>query len=129
AIIGDDTSLIGGIIGAIALLVINYLTVRFMFHHPKLETLVEGEAVVLLENGAIKEDAMKREMISLPELQAAARKQGFENLNEIHEAVLESSGTISFCRKDPNPETIRYQEVLKRLDTISAELSRLAMKS
>src|SRR2546429_2629965 len=50
AIIGDDTSLIGGIIGAIALLVINYLTVRFMFHHPKLETLVEGEAVVLLEN-------------------------------------------------------------------------------
>src|SRR3954452_21128232 len=49
AIIGDDNSLLGGLIGAAALMAINYLTVRFMFHHPRLERLVEGSSVALIK--------------------------------------------------------------------------------
>src|SRR3954453_16917755 len=44
AIIGEDNSVTGGIIGAISLLVVNYLVVRFLYDHRKLEQLVEGQA-------------------------------------------------------------------------------------
>src|SRR5262249_37409193 len=86
AIIGDDNSLLGGLIGAAALMSINYLTVRFMFHHPRLERLVEGSPVTLIKRGKIQKDCCRRELISPAELQAAARRQGFESLKEIDEA-------------------------------------------
>src|SRR5436309_10508994 len=59
AIIGDDNSLLGGIIGATSLLAINYLTVRFMFHHPRLERLVEGSSVALIKHGKIQKENMR----------------------------------------------------------------------
>src|SRR4051812_2299035 len=55
AIIGEDNSMIGGIIGAISLLVINYITVRVLFRHPKLEELVVGRPVLLIEHGKLQE--------------------------------------------------------------------------
>src|SRR5881396_436108 len=64
AIIGDDNSLLGGLIGATALLLINYFTVRFMFHHPRLERLVEGESTVLIKHGKVLKDTCRKELIS-----------------------------------------------------------------
>ena len=125
AIIGDDNSLLGGIIGAAALLAINYMTVRFMFHHPRLERLVEGSRVVLVKHGKLQKDNLRQELITIAELQAAARRQGFESLKEIDEAIIEPGGTISFLRKEPSPERIHYEEILTRLDRISAELRSL----
>jgi uncharacterized membrane protein YcaP (DUF421 family) len=122
AIIGDDNSLLGGMIGAAALMTINYLTVRFMFHHPRLERLVEGSCVTLIKQGKIQKESMRKELISYSELHAAARRQGFESMREIQEATLEAGGTISFIRKEPSPERVQYEEILSRLDRISAEL-------
>jgi uncharacterized membrane protein YcaP (DUF421 family) len=65
---------------------------------------------------------MRKELISYSELHAAARRQGFESLREIEEAMLEAGGTISFLRKEPSPERAHYEEILNRLDRISAEL-------
>jgi uncharacterized membrane protein YcaP (DUF421 family) len=129
AIIGDDTSLIGGIIGAATLLLINYLVVRFTFHHPGVENLLEGRAVVLIEHGKLRHEAMKGQLINLQELKAAARRQGMESLEEVDTAVLESSGTLSFLRKEPSPEVTRYHEILTRLETISAQMLRLSPKA
>jgi uncharacterized membrane protein YcaP (DUF421 family) len=125
AIIGDDNSLLGGMVGAAALMAINYLTVRFMFHHPRLDRLVEGSPVLLLKHGKIQKDNMRRELISTAELQAAARRQGFETLAEIDDATLQSDGTICFMRKEPTPEKVQYEEILSRLDRIAAELRSL----
>jgi uncharacterized membrane protein YcaP (DUF421 family) len=122
AIIGDDNSLLGGLVGATALLGFNYLTVRFMFHRPRLQRLVEGEPVLLVKHGKVQKDCLRRELISPAELQAAARRQGFDSLKEVEDAILESGGTISFIRKEPSPETVRYQEIIQRLDRLSAEL-------
>src|SRR3979490_1409537 len=55
AIIGDDNTVTGGIIGASTLLLVNYLVVRFLYRHEKLDRFVEGEACVLIENGKIQE--------------------------------------------------------------------------
>jgi uncharacterized membrane protein YcaP (DUF421 family) len=80
AIIGDDNSVSGGIIGATSLLIMNYLVVRFLYGHRKLEVAVEGRADVLIENGKVRADRLKKELITLPQLEAAARRQGFESI-------------------------------------------------
>src|SRR6267378_7359361 len=89
AIIGNDNSLVGGLIGAMSLFAVNYLVVRFLFKHPALDRLVEGDPDVLIEGGEIKHDRLKKELITLSQLEAAAHKQGFASLEEVDRAVLE----------------------------------------
>lgn len=125
AIIGDDNSVIGGVVGASTLLLVNYLLVRFLSRHERLERLVEGEPDVLIENGVVTEDCLKKEAISLLELEAAAHKQGFGSLDEIDKAVLDPNGAIAFFPKKPNPDTMRHDEIMERLDAITAQLKAL----
>jgi uncharacterized membrane protein YcaP (DUF421 family) len=125
AIIGEDNSVTGGIIGAASLLAINYLVVRFLYDHRKIEQLVEGRADILIENGKLHEHKLKRELITKQELAAAARKQGFDSLSEVHQCVLEPGGTLSFTARKPATEDIRHQELLKKFDALSEELARL----
>jgi uncharacterized membrane protein YcaP (DUF421 family) len=125
AIIGDDNTVVGGIIGATALLGTNYLVVRFLFEHPKLDEFVEGQPNVLIENGQVLSAGCRAELITLPELQQAARKQGFASLEEVDRAVLEPGGTISFFAKKPSPETKRHQELLAKLDQLGQAVEQL----
>src|ERR1700676_3864501 len=70
AIIGNDNSMLGGVIGAITLLAVNMLVVRFLYSHDKLDQLVEGAPEVLIDGGKIQLDQLKRELITLPKLEA-----------------------------------------------------------
>jgi uncharacterized membrane protein YcaP (DUF421 family) len=125
AIIGNDNSVTGGLIGATTLLIINYAVVRFVYGHEKLERLVEGSSDVLVNNGQVNKDRLKKEMITLAELEAAARRQGFASLEECDRAVLEPGGAISFVRRKPSPESSRHDELLARLDELKGELEAL----
>jgi uncharacterized membrane protein YcaP (DUF421 family) len=127
AIIGEDNSVTGGLLGAATLLGVNYLVVRFLYGHEKLERIVEGEPDVLIENGKIRTGRLGKELITMTELEAAARRQGFASLNEVERAVLEPGGTVSFIAKKPAPEEIRHREVLERLDQMMSELAKLRM--
>jgi len=128
AIIGDDNTITGGVIGASTLLLLNYLVVRFLYRHEKIDRFVEGESCVLIENGKILEHQLRREVLTRQELEAAAHKQGFGDLREVEKAVLEPGGTISFTAKTPVPEETRHQEVLRRLDQLSRELAQLRLR-
>jgi uncharacterized membrane protein YcaP (DUF421 family) len=125
AIIGEDNSLIGGMIGAVSLFAVNFITVRVLFRHPKLERIVEGQAVLLIEGGKIHKERMKQEVIDMDELKGAARRQGIQSLHDVDEARLEASGGISFVKKEPTAEMLRYQELLKKLEGITGELQAL----
>src|SRR2546427_1420894 len=127
AIIGDDNSVRGGLLGAAPLLGVNGLVVRFLYRHEQLERLVEGEPDVLIENGKIRFDRLKTELITLPELESAAHKQGFASLDEVDRAVLEPGGTVSFIGKKPGPEALRHAELTRRLDQIVSELAALRL--
>lgn len=127
AIIGDDNSVTGGVIGAATLLVVNHVVVRYLYGHERLDELIEGAPEVLVENGIIDEDRLRKELITRIELEAAAHKQGFSSLDEIDRAILDAGGTISFFARKPTPETERYAELIARLDRISTQLA--AMKS
>ncbi len=125
AIIGDDNSVTGGLIGAATLLVINYFVVRLLYGHQKIEKIVEGDEDVLIDNGKVKTERLKDELITLAELEVAAHRQGFASLSDVERAVLEPSGAVSFIGKEPTREALEYQQVLKRLDYIAQELAAL----
>lgn len=125
AIIGEDNSVIGGLIGAASLLATNYLVVRFLYDHRKIDQLVEGKSDVLVENGKVRTQHLKKELITLPQLEAAARKQGFESLSEVALCVLEPGGTLTFLGKKPGSEDVRHQELLERLEKLTQEIGLL----
>ncbi|HEV2972657.1 MAG TPA: YetF domain-containing protein [Pirellulales bacterium] len=126
AIIGNDNSLSGGVIGASALLLTNALVVRFLYTHDKLDRLIEGEPDVLIKDGKVRMDRLRSELMTLAELQSAAHKQGFASLGDVERAVLEPSGVVSFIAKRPLPEEARQAELLARLDQIDQRLAALA---
>lgn len=125
AIIGDDNSVLGGIIGATSLLVTNYLVVRFLYDHRKLDQLVEGRADSLIENGKVRTQRLKKELITMAQLEAAAHKQGFRSLSEVEQCILEPGGTLTFIGKKPGTEDVRHQELLTRLERLGHEIALL----
>ncbi len=125
AIIGDDNSVTGGVIGASTLLLVNFLVVRFLYRHDRLDRLIEGEPDALVENGQVNTERLKRELITLPELETAARKQGFASLADVDRAVLEPGGGITFVARRPKPEESRHEELLARLDALGREIAAL----
>ncbi|HKD36892.1 MAG TPA: YetF domain-containing protein [Pirellulales bacterium] len=126
AIIGNDNTLLGGIIGAAALLATNAVFVRFLFSHEKLDRLIEGDPDVLIENGKVKMDRLKAELMTLSELEIAAHKQGFASLQDVDRATLEPGGVITFIAHKPEPEVARQTALLARMDEISRKLDALA---
>lgn len=125
AIIGDDNSVSGGLLGATSLLTVNYLTVRFLYKHKNLDQFVEGKADILIEGGKLRPDHLKKELITTAQLEAAARKQGFGSLSEVDQCILEPGGTLSFIGKKPDADVTRHKELLDRIDRLKDELTLL----
>jgi uncharacterized membrane protein YcaP (DUF421 family) len=123
AIIGNDNSITGGIIGAATLLVVNSIVVRFLSKERKIDELIEGSEDILIDQGKIQEKVLEREIITLTELEIAAHKQGIPSLDQVDRAVLEPGGGISFMRKEPQPEDVRQMELIARLDALSCEMA------
>jgi uncharacterized membrane protein YcaP (DUF421 family) len=125
AIIGEDNSVTGGVIGASTLLLINYVVVRFLYGHEKIDRFVEGSPDVLIEDGVVNTDRCRKELITVPELEAAAHKQGLASLAEVDRAVLDPGGSIAFFAKKPTPDDTRHRQLLTRLDQLSAQVAAL----
>lgn len=120
AIIGDDNTLTGGLIGATTLIVLNWIVVRFLYSHPDLDKIVEGEADCLVRDGKIQYETLKKETITVPELELAARKQGFATLDDVDKAMIEVGGALTFVAKHPTEEEERHRELVSRLDTLAS---------
>jgi uncharacterized membrane protein YcaP (DUF421 family) len=125
AIIGEDNSVTGGLIGAATLLTLNHFVVKYLYNHERLNHLIEGDSCVLIEEGKLKMDQLKQELMTIAELEVAAHKQGFGSLDEIDRAVLDAEGSIAFFGKRPTPDTSRHEEILARLDAVSSQLASL----
>jgi uncharacterized membrane protein YcaP (DUF421 family) len=119
AIIGNDNSLLGGILGASALLVINWVVVRYLYTHPTVARWLEGDADVLIEQGKPHDERMKRELITLAELEAAARRQGIEGLHQVETCRLEIGGALTFVPRAPTEDERRHRELLQSLAALS----------
>jgi uncharacterized membrane protein YcaP (DUF421 family) len=125
AIIGNDNSVLGGMISAATLLLLNYGVVVLAFRNQKLGTIIEGGPDVLVGNGKINEDRLTDEKITREELEAAARKQGFPSLKEVDQAILYPGGTFCFIGKVPSADAIHHHQLIAELRKIQHELERL----
>src|SRR3954463_9845319 len=131
AIIGEDNSVLGGVIGATTLLAVNYFVVRFLYNHERLDHLIEGACDELITDGKIRHDRLKKELLTEAALETAAHRQGFASLKDIDRAGLGVGGSVSFFPKDPTPEAARHNEILAGFNRITTELDELrkAIKS
>jgi uncharacterized membrane protein YcaP (DUF421 family) len=128
AIIGDDNSLAGGMIGAVTLLVTNYIVVRFLFRHRRLDEVLEGKPATLIKEGRLCKDEMARELITTAELQSVVRRQGFDGIHEVEGCVLEPGGAFVIKRKSPPTDEVRHTELLQRLDALTAQIAAVEQK-
>jgi uncharacterized membrane protein YcaP (DUF421 family) len=119
AMTGPDTSLIGGVIAATTLLVLNYLIGTLSGVNRRFRRLVEGEPSLLIHDGKPIETHMARERVSMDELERAVREHGIAKCSDVALAVLEVDGSIS-CLKydeikpDANTHLVRRRFIQKK---------------
>lgn len=92
---GGDNSITGGVISATTLIVANLVVGRVTYKSKKLEKLVEGRPEILIHNGRLFTDIMKREQLTHHEVNAALRAAGCACVEEVHYAILENTGAIT----------------------------------
>jgi uncharacterized membrane protein YcaP (DUF421 family) len=95
AVIGNDNSLGGGIIGAVAILVLNYGIVEVAFRWKPVRRLLEPQPTLLIHNGRILAENLQRERVTRDDLLAALRRSGVLEPSQVRYAVLEENGAIS----------------------------------
>jgi uncharacterized membrane protein YcaP (DUF421 family) len=125
AIIGDDNSITGGIIGAFGLLAINWLVVRTLYSSPRLTRALEGRAAVLVRNGKIDPRALKHESPTREELIEAIHKQGFEHIDQVAHCELEPNGSFYMESVEPSKAERNHDALMARINALTREIAGL----
>src|SRR5690349_14748701 len=125
AIIGDDTSVTGGLIGAFTLCAVNYLVVRFLFRHRRLDQFIEGTPTVLVDRGRIVPEGLARELLTGSDLVTVAHRQGFATVDDIDRCVLEPGGTFFIKGKEPRQHERHHAELVRKLDHLQKQIEEL----
>lgn len=116
AMVGPDTSLMGGIAAATGLFVINYIFKWLLKKFPKFSSLVQGNELMLIYKGKVLKEHLEASMLTMEELEAAVREHGVEKISEVDLAVLEVDGNISVMTKDFQHRSTRRRKAHKALN-------------
>jgi uncharacterized membrane protein YcaP (DUF421 family) len=100
AMTGPDTSLVGGLVAACTLLVMNYLIADLSGANRRFRKFIEGQPSLLIHDGQVIEAHMAKEHVSMDELQRALRERGIASYHDVALAVLEVDGSISCLKYD-----------------------------
>ena len=128
AIIGNDNSLTGGLVGAFTLLGVNYVVVRYLFRHRRLDQIFEGKPTVLVADGKIVKHSLAKELLTRGELLTVLHRQGFTSLHDVDRCVLEPGGSFFVQGKTPPTAEIHHSELVKRLEELTAKVDLLAAR-
>ena len=107
AMVGDDTSLSGGLVAALALFAMNYIFKRLSLGSQSISKVIDGEPVLLIYNGEVRPNSLKEASISLEQLKAVVREHGVEEISDVNLAIFEVDGNISVLSDN-------YQNLTKR---------------
>jgi uncharacterized membrane protein YcaP (DUF421 family) len=122
AIIGDDNSITGGIIGAFSLLAVNWIVVRILFRLPKVNEALEGDETVLIRDGQVDHAALKKETLSELELLSVIHKQGLDDFSEVKKCVLEPNGTFYVEARTPSTEESEIAGLQSAVEALTREV-------
>src|SRR6516164_410307 len=96
---GGDNTVLGGLISAATLIALHYVVAIITFKSKKLEVWIEGAPRILIHNGVLNEDVMRRELMTRHELNAALRAAGCTDVEHVRVATLENNGQITVALK------------------------------
>jgi len=105
AMVGNNTSLAGGLTAAGALFIVNWTLKNFIYRSKGLSQAIQGSPVMLIYGGKIIKKHLEAARISPSELEAAVREHGVNDISEVDLAVLEVDGQISVLSKNFNRRT------------------------
>jgi uncharacterized membrane protein YcaP (DUF421 family) len=125
AIIGDDNSVTGGILGAFSLFAINYFVVRFLFRHRRLDQMLEGKPTTLISAGQVVRAGLAKELLTETELVAVAHRQGFDDICDVDSCVLEPGGNFFIKGKTPPMDQRHHLELVQLLNEIRDRVGQL----
>jgi uncharacterized membrane protein YcaP (DUF421 family) len=125
AMIGDATSVSGGIIGAFALLAINWLLMWLLYRAPKVNQALEGSATTLVKDGMVDDAALRKESLTMEELISILNKNGFDDPREVDICVLEPNGTFFVKARHPSLEERSSQDVMEAMRKLTIEVKEL----
>ncbi|HNR18846.1 MAG: DUF421 domain-containing protein [Bacteroidetes bacterium] len=115
AMVGSNVSLLGGIIAAGALFILNSLLKLLSYRSKAISKFLQGEPVMLIHDGNIIDENLWKEKITIRELEAAAREHGVADLKQVNLAVLETDGSISILTDNYKQRTNRKRKSSKTL--------------
>jgi uncharacterized membrane protein YcaP (DUF421 family) len=120
AIIGDDNSLAGGLLGAFTLFCVNAVVVRVSRSNAKLDRALEGSPTTIVTDGNIDRGAIRREGLAEADVLNAVRRQGANTIDEVQSAVLMPGGAIVVTLRDEDQnaskgDVARLERKLDRL--------------
>jgi uncharacterized membrane protein YcaP (DUF421 family) len=122
AIIGDDNSVTGGMIGAFALLVINWALARILFKMPKVNEALEGSTTVLINHGVVDFKALEKETLTELELRSVLHKQGINDYSEVECCALEPNGTFYIEQMKPSQEETHIRALRETIEALRDEV-------
>jgi len=107
AMTGPDTSVSGGIVAAVTLLLINAAVTQLVWKNRKVRRAIEGSPTILVRHGKIVEKNLEKEKVTADSLTQALREHGIASISDVNIAVLEIDGSISVLKNDELPATDR----------------------
>lgn len=125
AIIGDDNSLTGGIIGAFSLLAINWVTSLLLFRAPKLNRTLQGKETVLIHHGQVNRKAMEAEHLTDHDLLAVLHKEGFRSFEAVDKCTLQPNGTFYVEGKKPSLAEETAADLKHSMEALRQEVAAL----
>lgn len=114
AMVGENTTLQGGVIAALVLFVANFILKRIMFSNRSFASLLESDPVILIRDGKIDEVALRRVKITKEELTEAIREHGVESVDHVKLSVLEVDGNISVISEDEKDKQTHYSRIKRK---------------
>lgn len=115
AMVGPDTTLLGGLVAASTLFLVNYIMKYLQYRFPGFGKLVEGSAIILVYEGKMLAKHMSQAKISKDELMEAIREHGIESVNKVDLAVMEVDGSISILSGKYQKKTTKKRQPHKML--------------
>jgi uncharacterized membrane protein YcaP (DUF421 family) len=101
ALLGEDTSVGGGLLLAATLIALNWIVGLASARSAKVERWVEGSPVLLARDGQVYRDVLRRELISREDFEKAMREAGCLGMADVRLAVLENNGHITVVPQQP----------------------------
>ena len=125
AIIGEDNSVTGGVVGAFSLLAVNWLLMNLLYRAPRLNAALEGSPAQLIRAGEVDTAALRAEKLSDEELISVLNRNGFAEPREVESCILQPNGAFYVKGRSPSPDELQRLEILDALKQLTTEVQAL----